>query len=1252
MTTTFDIPKHQIARPPTPPLEHDIDFDLEACETGLELLDAKHPIYNTPDDSPINSTTECMGKSSEGKSSKRVDFVLIPNHISRSKRKGGRVEELKPRRSILKQTSNEILSDPPSSDIPDSATDSDVPMMLEHMIKGLASQDISARYDAYMSINGCLKMYDDMPGKQSLAGRMNTLEGYIRRDLVVDSRDGVRTSQMVTEAVKFVTSLCWFPETRSVMTAGFQVFLVAQSIGVLGKEDTPKSLANLYLYLLSVQNFQPRVMSQERVLKILSVLKSSTERIQGRQATAHRIGIYRRLIGQAKPVMAKKASEWMEELINTTITKTKEVRERAISAGFVAAQCYGSSSDIQVSEALTKLMNSKKTDGSDKRYIDDVIIRLQGWLDTKQNVLDIPSVWSMVVLLLRSRSNFPERWEHFKRWLGLIQSCLNHNDSRIRSEAYLAWTRLIYTISPKKETSKSFSSLLFRPMKLQFEPQQREKDTPAYLGKNVDGAYLTLLYYAFRPSTDFETLDRYWEEYIVPVFSQDTGLAVEESLAYRILRALFSNNAQVWALDRGLDTTNIISPDELPRIDAKWIRSRSSKIVKILGMHLNKLKAEDTGDNSWKNVWTAWIDAVRLAGAKEVKVSADTMIALIEVLNILRKQVAIFVAEKTFNKIESILWIACYLYKQLGNLPFLEERIVESGQDGHLELLTDRAKQPNPRSAIAILNDLPLSTISILHWTESNQNGSLPTRTTTIFYLSTMIKLSQAAYKTISIEMRHSVQGRFHSERLDELENLLQNAPEDLGFICQRLSYFVEWFHRCSNGLISPIQVEDGVQSASDKAVNDRTTAPVEEQRVLDTDTEDADKRCERESKTRIRGLMSSKMITPEAKSKRRRNSPYQQQLPRIRHDNSQIEFASIDSSPSILRAIESQLLTDRQREVKERQTTESNSLFKDISSSSGPKSRTENTPRLQLSGRDRVRFRTPELGSSSPILPPTDSMVVFFDSSPTPGSQAFEAGDAFDQSEVIPPLSSGGTSMMHLSIDDPPSSPPAEAFAILDGVDVSETIESSHETDDTEKAVAVPYFPSSATGRAGVDDIGMGIPKEQADRDDPTQRSTSPEHHAESVIPVTRSPESEDDDLILSQIERDLDYASQVSFAVESPKKRKKKTSPKNPKQAMAAVATPKQVVSAKTSPKNNSKKRSSLDRDEVPQIKRVKITTADEDISFASADELVTGLKALLTKAKSGMTLWQGFEVLKMSAELTQLAVHAIQGQGERAS
>ena len=75
---------------------------------------------------------------------------------------------------------------------------------------------------------------------------------------------------------------------------------------------------------------------------------------------------------------------------------------------------------------------------------------------------------------------------------------------------------------------------------------------------------------------------------------------------------------------------------------------------------------------------------------------------------------------------------------------------------------------------------------------------------------------------------------------------------------------------------------------------------------------------------------------TPTAKSTRvtRRNP-----APRLRHDDSQLQFAAIEPSPAGGKEAESQVLTERQKEVRERQK-ETTALFLEIRSSPGPKSK------------------------------------------------------------------------------------------------------------------------------------------------------------------------------------------------------------------------------------------------------------------------------------------------------------------------
>ena len=131
----------------------------------------------------------------------------------------------------------------------------------------------------------------------------------------------------------------------------------------------------------------------------------------------------------------------------------------------------------------------------------------------------------------------------------------------------------------------------------------------------------------------------------------------------------------------------------------------------------------------------------------------------------------------------------------------------------------------------------------------------------------------------------------------------------------------------------------------------------------------------------------------------------------RLRHDDSQIQFAAIDSSPLASEPAESQHLTDRQKDVKERQGLQA-AMFPEIRSS--PKSATRHAeytlPKLVYRPDQGPADQTTIGDQISPIYPPDILANAFLSSSPTPASSKKD---------------SGVTNIR----DDPPSSPPSLSF-------------------------------------------------------------------------------------------------------------------------------------------------------------------------------------------------------------------------------
>ncbi|KAH8594703.1 Rap1-interacting factor 1 N terminal-domain-containing protein [Bisporella sp. PMI_857] len=162
-----------------------------------------------------------------------------------------------------------------------------------------------------------------------------------------------------------------------------------------------------------------------------------------------------------------------------------------------------------------------------------------------------------------------------------------------------------------------------------------------------------------------------------------------------------------------------------------------------------------------------------------------------------------------------------------------------------------------------------------------------------------------------------------------------------------------------------------------------------------------------------------------ERKSKRRISTP------KLRHDDSQIQFTTIESSPIPEATPDSQLLTDRQKEVKERQRADA-SMFPDIRSSPRPKTNSSRSLASSTSSKDLSLRRS---ASKTPLEPPrierqtTPTPQPDFDayihSSPTP-TRSVEAEINMSEIPSSPPESLRKPQVLNDMNDfDLPSSPP-----------------------------------------------------------------------------------------------------------------------------------------------------------------------------------------------------------------------------------
>ncbi len=286
------------------------------------------------------------------------------------------------------------------------------------------------------------------------------------------------------------------------------------------------------------------------------------------------------------------------------------------------------------------------------------------------------------------------------------------------------------------------------------------------------------------------------------------------------------------------------------------------------------------------------------------------------------------------------------------------------------------------------------------------------------------------------------------------------------------------------------IDSQDSVEDPPDLPVRD-----IKERRAVQSDTTPRPP-----TKSLLLSSANSRK-TPSRRSAEKKTTP----TARLRHNDSQVHFAAIPSSSPLAPNIDdSQLLTERQKEVKERQRCEAAAVFPDIRSSSRSRSRNgdrKSPPKLVLSVDHRSQANPYVGDDSSPMLPSDDALMKdVLGSSPTPRSNkrvTLDLGSDFE------PPSSPPTAPSVVAAD-PQLDPSPTPAAIVQGQDQSTTPEENNLPDTKkvplphEEPVSFPYDEGLSTSEPFETAIGSPNPK-------PVAGTANASHHSHAdVLPFS----------------------------------------------------------------------------------------------------------------------------------------------------
>ncbi|OKL56528.1 hypothetical protein UA08_08259 [Talaromyces atroroseus] len=672
------------ARPPTPPkASHGL------LKRDGEPLPGRSNMLGTPGESPASTAESRVLRSNKKVNFSPITSYIKPpsfsNHTSISApeiRSLPPSNECKPTKSILKATSTTLLTGDMA--LTEESQPQSFAILLDSATQQLGGESLSSRVDAYMQLLGALKAYENIPEQDALASKLVSLLQSVQRDITRDLGKGdLVEMNLVINALKLGLYIIWSDDLASQIPDDFKIFIIDQSLSVLQEGKLPKSILNHYIHILYTQNFSQKTMTNSRVTRILAVLNDITDRVNGNGIVSHRLVVYTRLLSQSKSVMASQASLWVENFISGLLHPVKDTRSKALILGNKVALLLGP--NMNISKCILDIFNKELSQG--RKLVSEICERMSRMMMSVESGVHVPQIWSIIILLLRSKRFNIEHWEYFKEWVLVLQKCFNCSEPAIKSQAIIGWNKFVYVVSCNESTSMSMLKMLTKPILSQPERKRNEKGsshiTPLFLS-----SYYNLIYYTFRPSTPYEHIDFLWEEYISQPFANKFANSpqLNDAACKALSSLLWTPQPKVWTENKINEVSRMESEYIVP-IDCRWIRSRIVVVVHAFEVLLasSTWKSGNVSDSNIALAWTHICKALGDASSKEIKPSTELMQAIATILGLFQRLV--LAGPSSLNAktneifLERFSYLSTTLISTVGPSPFTENLLLKTSQE-------------------------------------------------------------------------------------------------------------------------------------------------------------------------------------------------------------------------------------------------------------------------------------------------------------------------------------------------------------------------------------------------------------------------------------------------------------------------------------------------------------------------------------------------------------------------------------------
>ncbi|KAH7327508.1 Rap1-interacting factor 1 N terminal-domain-containing protein [Rhexocercosporidium sp. MPI-PUGE-AT-0058] len=553
--------------------------------------------------------------------------------------------ERKPSKSILKISSNggneQDLINGVNSKLLPPHHHATFATMLDSIVQQLGGKDRTSKMDAYLMFSGLLKASDNIPDMKALKSKMGLLCQFVTQDLSEKLENGKSDTGLVVNALVLLSSFLQRPAIAEMFPADFPVQVVEHAIKSFEDPSASKEIIKHLMFVMAQQNFSTKVMTQERVCRLILALHGIEDHIKGKSINLSRINILRTLLRSSKGHMMANTI-WFTDLFNDMLSSLREIRTAAIAFGFEAAVTLGAESN-----ATRTVSNLFKLVTKERYFADFYADSLKGMVKNKKECdgAAVPQIWSIIILFFRSNPQALIQWKFLGTFLEVIQLCFNSSDTTTKMEANLAWNRLIFAIQLNEKTPPKFRAIVSNVLFTQLKSRKSSTGRKACLG-----SIHILLYYTLKPQSTSAQLELYWDEYVVPVIKGclasakargDPTLAKQDAVeACAILQSLFdSKTPRKWYESRAIDSLQQtpMVPAELPALDPKWLRRNHVRMFKVLNPLMELLYWDLGNDSEISRLWKTFISSIGSPAVGEVIINPDTMSSIASMFSMLHR---------------------------------------------------------------------------------------------------------------------------------------------------------------------------------------------------------------------------------------------------------------------------------------------------------------------------------------------------------------------------------------------------------------------------------------------------------------------------------------------------------------------------------------------------------------------------------------------------------------------------------------